>query len=358
MSAYPALEVMEMVNRSGVAIFFALAFALGCASPSLGPSKRAPMQLAPAPEAGALDQAADPFPNWPIDPAVALDLLRHGDAEIRSIKAAGGGTTGAEQHEVFYSARNIQFKVKWKSMPVLRLDGFNNSPRKEIAAFAIQRLFLDPEDYVAPSATMRCYPLASYRETHPLASATLDEIDCVLGVASVWVFDVTLPEKAYDEQRFVSDRAYATFMSNLNVFTYILDHRDGREGNFLIAKDASRPQTFSIDNGIAFGPLFFNYFVPNWNKLRVAAVRASTIDRLREIERKDLDYLLVVDQLQVNDQRMLAPVPSGAVMDSNDGATFKDGVVQFGLTTREIDGVYKRIRKLVGAVDSGRIPVF
>jgi hypothetical protein len=316
------------------------------------------MRLTPAAESGPLDQAADPFPNWPIDPAVALDLLRHGEAEIRSVKAAGGGTTGAERHEVFYPARNIQFKVKWKAMPALRLDGFNNSPRKEIAAFAIQRLFLDPEDYVAPSATMRCYPLVPYRETHAMAAATLDEIDCVLGVASVWVFDVTLPETAYDEQRFLIDRNYAMFMSNLNVFTYILDHRDGREGNFLIAKDAKRPQTFSIDNGIAFSPLFYNYFVPNWNKLRIAAVQASTIDRLRTIERNDLDFLLVVDQLQVDDRRMLMPVPSGPVMNPTDGATYQDGVVQFGLTTREIDSVYKRIRTLIGAVDSGRVPVF
>ena len=347
-----------MIRGSSVAMLLALAFALGCASPSLGPAKRPPLRLAPAAAPGPLDQAANPFPNWPTDPAVALDLLRNGEAEIRSVKAAGGGTTGAERHEVFYPERNIQFKVKWKAMPVLRLDGFNNSPRKEIAAFAIQRLFLDPEDYVAPSATMRCYPLAPYRETHPMASATLDEIDCALGVASVWVFDVTVPDVVYDEQRFLTDRGYATFMSNLNVFSYVLDHRDGRDGNFLLAKDPNRPQTFSVDNGIAFGPLFFNYFVPNWNKLRVAAVRASTIDRLRTVERKDLDFLLVVDQLQVNDQRMLEPVPSGPVMDPNDGATYQDGVVQFGLTTREIDGVYKRIRKLIGAVDGGRIPVF
>jgi hypothetical protein len=347
-----------MVKGSSVAVSFVLALALGCATPSLGPAKRAPMGLSPAAESGVLDQAADPFPNWPTDPAIALDLLRHGDAEIRSVKAAGGGTTGAERHEVFYPARNIQFKVKWKAMPALRLDGFNNSPRKEIAAFAIQRLFLDPEDYVAPSATMRCYPIGPYRETHPMASATLDEIDCALGVASVWVFDVTIPDEVYDEQRFLSDRKYAMFMSNLNVFTYILDHRDGRDGNFLLAKDTSRPQTFSIDNGIAFGPLFYNYFVKNWNKLRVAAVRASTIERLRTVERKDLDFLAVVDQLQVDDDRMLEPVPSGPAMDPNDGATYRDGVVQFGLTTREIDGVYKRIGKLIKGVDSGRIPVF
>lgn len=347
-----------MVRDSRVAILLTLVFALGCTSPSLGPAKRPPTRFAPERETPPLDQAADPFPNWPLDPAVALDLLRHGEAEIRSVKAAGGGTTGAERHEVFYPERNIQFKVKWKAMPTLRLDGFNNSPRKEIAAFVIQRLFLDPEDYVAPSATMRCYPIESYRETHPLATPTLAEIDCVLGVASVWVFDVTLPEVVYDQERFLTDRDYAKFMSNLNVFTYILDHRDGREGNFLIAQDPSRPQTFSIDNGIAFNPLVFNYFVPNWNKLRVAAVRASTLDRLRAIERKDLDFLLVVDQLQVDDHRMLAPVAPGTVMDPNDGATYQDGVLQFGLTKREIDGVYKRIRKLIDGVDSGRVPVF
>lgn len=347
-----------MVGGSRIALLLSLTLALGCALPSLGPRTRPPMRIAPAAKPGPLDQAANPYPNWPLEPAPAYQLLRHGEAEIRSVKAAGGGTTGAERHEVFYPEKNIQFKVKWKAMPVLRLDGFNNSPRKEIAAFAIQRLFLDPEDYVAPSATMRCYPIGPYRETHPMASATLDEIDCALGVASVWVFDVTIPPTVYDEERFLAEREYATFMSNLNVFTYLLDHRDGREGNFLLAQDAARPQTFSIDNGIAFGPLFYNYFVPNWNKLRVAAVRASTIDRLRTVKREDLDFLLVVDQLEVNEQRMLVPVGPGPVMDPNDGATYENGVLQFGLTKREIDGVYKRMQKLIGAVDSGRVPTF
>ena len=125
---------------------------------------------------------------------------------------------------------------------------------------------------------------------------------------------------------------------------YLVDHRDGREGNFLVAEDDSRRQVFSIDNGIAFGPFFYNYFVKNWTKLRVAAVRQSSVDRLRAVQRSDLDFLAVVDQMQLDDQGLLQPVATTAPMQAGDGATWQDGVLQIGLTTREIDGIYDRIR--------------
>jgi len=115
---------------------------------------------------------------------------------------------------------------------------------------------------------------------------------------------------------------------------------------------------FAIDNGISFGPLVFNYFVPNWTHLRVAAVRTETIERLRGLSREDLDFLLVVSQLEVDENGMFHNVEPGPPIDPDGGANARDGVVQFGLKRKEIDAVYARIQKLVAAVDAGEVPGF
>jgi hypothetical protein len=147
-------------------------------------------------------------------------------------------------------------------------------------------------------------------------------------------------------------------MSNFNLLTHLIDHRDGRSGNFLVSKDDSRRQVFAVDNGISFGSWVFNYFVPNWTKLRVPAVRRESIERLRQVRREDLDFLAVVEQLEVDEEGMLRPVPPAAPFDPDTGARLRAGAVQFGLTTCEIDDVYERIEALVEAVDEGRVPVF
>jgi hypothetical protein len=341
-----------MIKLQRAAALSSIAFLLACSS-SLGPRDRSPVRFrepAPPPMSGA-------YPNWPMPPDEAAELLTHAVLERREVEDAGGGTTGAEKHGVYFPAADVAFDVKWKEFPG-RLDGFNNSPRKEIAAYAIQRILLDPEDYVAPAAAIRCAPIEQYRALNPTASPTVDGTQCVLGVISIWVFGVTVPEELYDEGRFCSDPQYAYYMSNLNLFTYLVDHRDGRDGNFLVSEDDSRRQVFSVDNGIAFGPWVFNYFVPNWTHLRVAAVRAESIERLRAVRREDLEFLQVVAQLEANEAGILRSVPPGTSFDPNEGASERDGSVQFGLTTAEIDAVYRRIRELIEAVDAGRVPVF
>jgi hypothetical protein len=234
----------------------------------------------------------------------------------------------------------------------------NNSPRKELAAYAIQRVFLTPEDYVVPAAVVRCALIETYRERHRSASPTIKGTKCVLGILSVWITNVTVPDVLYDEERFLTDSQYAYYMSNFNLLTYLIDHRDGRDGNILVSKDDEHRRVFAVDNGISFGPWVFNYFVPNWTNLRVAAVRKESIDRLREVRRKDLDFLAVVAQLEVDEDGVLKPAPHGGPFDPGDGARARAGSVQFGLTTSEIDDVYARIEALIEAVDAGRVPVF
>ena len=125
-----------------------------------------------------------------------------------------------------------------------------------------------------------------------------------------------------------------------------------------MSKDDARRQVFAIDNGITFDPFWYNYFVPNWNLLRVAALRHESIDRLRSLRAEDLNVLLVVEQLEHDGNGMFHPVPPGPPIDPEEGTSFEDGVIQFGLTDDEVEDVWERIEDLLEDVDKGNVPLF
>lgn len=300
------------------------------------------------------------FPNWPIPPATtetAEHLFAACGYNLKSVEGAGGGTTGAEKVVLDCPKMGGDIPLKSKRAPG-SLDGVNNAPRKELAAWAIQRIFLDPEDYVVPTTFASCIPLQDWLAHHGSGSPTIKGTRCVLVVNALWLKDVTLPDPLYDEARFLRDSVYAYYMSNFNILAYLVGHRDGRQGNFLASKDDARRQVFAIDNGSTFNPLGYNYFVPNWDKIRVAAVRRETVDRLRRLERDDLDFLEVVDQLELGEDGMLRPVEPTASIDDDEGALYRDGVLQFGLTEDEIDKVWDRIEDLIESVDDEDLPIF
>jgi hypothetical protein len=341
-----------------LAVVSALACALACSffSP---PGPHHPVSFTQVPD----PHGAERFPNWSVPPAVSQkdlmmgERLAHGAKLVRA-KGAGAGTTGAEQHVFYVPELGREVALKAKPVPA-GLDGINNSPRKELAAYRIQHLFLDPEDYVVPTTFAFCIPMKTWREEHGgKGEPNVAGLDCELSVLALWLQDVTVPDRVYDEDRFLTDPSYAYYLSNFNVFTYVIDHRDGRRGNFLVSKDDAHRHVFAIDNGSTFNPLGYNYFVPNWNVIRVAAVRRETIDRLRRLSRADLDFLLVVAQLHVDEHGIAHQVHSGPSLDDDEGALRRGDTIQFGLTRHEIDGVWQRIQRLIRDVDEGRLPVF
>jgi hypothetical protein len=337
-----------VVHRSLLLCLVALAAA--CASP-VGP--REPVQF----ESATRPAGSSSFPNWAEPPDVAMEKMAAAPPVVRSVVPTATGTSGAEKVGVLLA--DLPYKVKQKRVPP-DLDGINNAPRKELAAYAIQRLFLDPEDYVVPATTVRCIPLDLWEANHgSSAEPTIAGTRCVLSVVALWLTDVTLPDVLFDRERFLGEPSYAYYMSNLNVFTYLVEHQDGREGNFLVSSD-DRRQVFAIDNGVSFGQPwpFYNWFVPNWNVLRVPAVRKDSIERLRGLERKDLAFLLVVAQLEPDADGILQLSEPGPPDDADTGATVQGTTVQFGLTADEIDDVWDRIEELIEEVDEGDLPVF
>ncbi len=305
----------------------------------------------------------DAFPNWYHPPIVALEQLQEFDRaswEVRSEEGAGGGTTGAEKVDAYVPEFDQDLKLKVKRMPG-RLDGWNNSPRKEMAAYRIQELFLEPVDFVVPTTAPRCPTLAEWERHHGSASPTVEGTRCVLVTVAFWMKDVELPDPLYDEERFASDARYAYHLANFNVLTHLVDHHDNRRGNFLVSANDADRRVFAIDNGTTFGAWFFNWFYPPsfaWRNIRVPALPRPTVQRLRELRREDLDRLTVAVQLEADEAGVLRIAAPGAPIDPAKGVRVRGTTVQFGLTEDEIDVVWERIQGLLAQVDEGRLGVF
>ena len=244
--------------------------------------------------------------------------------------------------------------AKWKAAG-LGLDGVNNSPRKEIAAYLVQKLVVDPEAYVVPPSVARCVPTSDFPDPKGHKITRLSGAQCELGVFSVWLQNVTLPDVLFDSERFARDPVYARHMATFNLVTYLLYHQDGRRGNFLVSKNDADRRVFAIDNGVAFSGVFYNWFVPNWKAIRVPALPPEGVERLRRIGKGDLDHLAVVAQLERGEDGIFRSVPHTAPIDEDDGARVEGGVVQFGLTDDEIEDLYERIEELLEDVDEGEI---
>jgi hypothetical protein len=329
--------------------------------PACGPRvkvKHQPVQFSQAPS----PHGEELFPNWPISPEVAEGKLYRmavaRELKIEEIKGTAAGTTGAAKERIYFPGLEKEITFKWKKAITGRLDDFNNSPRRELAAYQIQRLFLEPEDWVVPTSFMVCVPREMYEKNHGFTVASVEGTNCVLGLASIWLNNLTVPEPLYEEARFLNEPNYAYFLSNLNILTYVIDHRDAKKSNFLVSKDEARPQAFAIDNGTSFGVWPYDFLVQNWNVIIVPALRKETIDRLRELQREDLDFLGVVVQFEKDENLILQPVVAGENLNPHKGVRIKEGTVQLGLTQSEIDDVWQRITSLLADVDAGNIPVF
>jgi len=331
-------------------------FFAGCAS--RGKVEEGQIQFKKAPSPSVKGQ----FPNWQLPPQELETTIYKrevaGKLQTGEVKRTAKGTTGALYVVDYDEVSGKELKWKFKKVVPGRVDSFNTSPRKELAAYEVQKLFLEPEDYVVPTCLAACVPRERYMKAAGYAAASLEGTDCILGLGSTWMVDVTIPDKLYDESRFLKDPTYAYYMSNFNILTYLIQHRDARVGQFLVSKDDKRRQVFSIDNGISFGFWPYNFFITQWDEIHLPALRKDSIERLRKVKRQDLDFLDVIVQLQKDENGILQPVPVGRNLDPTEGAKYKDGTVQFGLSTSEIDDLWERIQTLIAEVDSGKIQVF
>lgn len=236
-------------------------------------------------------------------------------------------------------------------------DAFNNQPRYELAAYRLQKLFLDPDHYVVPPTALRPLPLSMLKPHAPQATPTFPGSSEVVSVLQYWLQNVAGPDRTYDPARFAADPAYARHAADLNALTYLIRHGDSNAGNILVSTDAANPRLYVVDSGVAFQSPVSNRGT-YWREVRVPALAAATVARLREIGLDDLKRELAVVAQWERRGDTLEPVPLTESKGYNQGVRLRGSVVQMGLTNREIVEVDKRRRRLLEMVDSGKVSTF
>ena len=256
-----------------------LAIAVGCATMGRSP----PPEVTP-PAVLCLDPSLEDD-DFCLPSERAEAMLETSRLEILSVETAPSGFSRPKKIYLRVpSGRQgepIVFASKWKPAP-RGGEGFNNSPRKEMAAYEFQKLFLDTDEYVVPPTVIFCIPVAQHSAEIADEPPTFPGTECVFGLAAYWLENVTV-EKARDLDRFERDEAYRASLAKLNLVTHLIDQRDSREANFLRSTDPDRPRVFSVDNGLAFGgfknPFAVMGFIPTG--------RRSTYRRCREVKSTD-----------------------------------------------------------------------
>jgi hypothetical protein len=266
---------------------------------------------------------------------------------------APGDRTSRAAHEY---ADGSTLVVKWALAPSAGAT-FNNEPRYEVAAYELQKLFLEEDEYAVPPTVMRAFPLDFVRQHVPDATATFREAPAsVLVCLQYWLLAVT-PDKFWDSQRARNDSVYARYVANFNILTHIIRHNDANVGNFLISQSDEKPRVFSVDNGVAFSSPESNRG-HEWRDMQVRRLPHATIERLRGITREQLTQKLgVLIEFEVRDGE-LVQVPPGQNMSPGRGVRRSSQRIQLGLTETEIRAVERRIQNLVRQADGRRFEIF
>jgi len=233
-------------------------------------------------------------------------------------------------------------------------EDFNNRPSYDLAAYELQKLFLEPAEYVVPPTALRFIPLAELLPYAAAAQPTFRGSDEVMVVLQYWLQEVKLVADLYDPALFAVDPGYARHLGQLNVLTWLIEHGDSNLGNFLISKAEQAPRVFSVDNGVAFA---YNESDRDhaWQDVRVPRLPADTVARLRAITPAQLqEQLGVLAQWRLDGGRWLA-VDASANLNKRNGVRRAGDVVQVGLREVEIEQVGRRLKRLLERIDKGEI---
>jgi hypothetical protein len=251
----------------------------------------------------------------------------------------------------------VVFRAKWR--PYSTRDGFND-PLRELAAHAIQKLFLDPHEYVVPPAAGHCFPLAFYQLTvDENAKPTFPTVPCVYGILSYWLEDaqsledaqerglLTSDERVFDPARFRKDEAYNRTVAHLNMLTYLIRHADSHPDQFLVAGSSRDIRVYSIDNSVSFGPFENPGVIENWSKVLVPAFPRETLARLEELGKTGFDRLATIEQYAIENGQLVPDSPIVRVKPRREAVRWIGRKLQVGLTRSEINGVRRRLRNLL-----------
>jgi hypothetical protein len=265
-------------------------------------------------------------------------------------------------------------KAKWRTQAS---ESLFNTPARELAAYRVQALLLEPTDYVIPPVATHCFPIAEYRANVVRDSAPFEGTRCVLGFLTYWMSEtVTLPEARraglwpmppdgvddddpllYSRTRFAEDSIYRRSIAILNLVTHVVQNRDAHAGQFVLYTDPWH--AFLIDNSIAFTAIRNprTLFTQDLSTMQVPSIPEDVATRIRALSRRDVERLLVIEEYAITDGRLVEVEP-GAPFDSWFHLRRSGDRMQIGLTRADVSGLWDRIAALQRELATGRLRTF
>jgi hypothetical protein len=288
-----------------------------------------------------------------------IDQLFAGDLRILGMDDTPGGLQGAKilTLEGRLGARSVTFRARWRAQSSADLI---NEPRKELAAYAVQKLFLADHELVVPPTAAYCFPLAEYRRFAPDQKASFSNVDCVFGFVTYWLEGVKTVSSAreegwlraqgeslWDPQLFERDATYRASVSNCNLLMHLINHGDAHAEQMLLEQTPHGLRAYVVDNSVAFLSIKNPMLIlrEDWSNLQVPSLPPPAIARLQTVTERDLSRLGTIQELELQGRRLLAKEPSGEEA-ASDGSemSWHDGRLRIGLTKGEIALVAARIR--------------
>jgi len=293
-----------------------------------------------------------------------VEELLSGPAEILGMCDTPSGMQGAKVLTLRARGRwgESVLRAKWRPQST---EDLINEPRKELAAYAVQKLFLDESALAVPPTVARCFPGAEYRRFDPSAKASLQGVDCVLGFLSYWLEGARTVSSArrtgllgpgsgiWDAQRFDRDASYRESVSNGNLLTYLIDHGDAHEEQFVLQPAPRGLRAFVVDNSIAFRSIKNPMLLlrQDWSNIQVPTLPAKAIARLQRLTDVDFARLGNISELALVDGKLVVAHPSAPLVSDGTTMTWTGSRLRIGLTQGEIELVRSRTWELLRRPD-------
>lgn len=353
------------MRRSSTSILLLTALVLGCGAAD-EPGRPPPRPAAPLTLPKVLC-AAGSRPARACRPADEVERwLASPDLEILGAAGTPSGIQGARVLTLRYPGPPaVVFRAKWRAQSTWTR---KNDPRRELVAYAIQKLYLAPHEYVVPPTAAHCFPLAMYRmRVWPSARASFRDVSCVLGFLSYWLEDVEglkgareqgwfrSHDDALDDDLFEDNPHYRASVANMNLLTYLIDHADTHSAQFVIRRDPQAPAVYSVDNSMAFGVKRNTRVRVDWARIQVPALSRRATERLRQAS---IDGLSSIAELELRPGGRLVPVTPAPRHAEPAGIRWIGGRLVVGMTVDELDMLRERLTELLLAIDRGELKLF
>jgi hypothetical protein len=291
------------------------------------------------------------------------------EGELIGVADTPSGMQGAKllTLEAEVKGRDVVLRAKWRPQSSADLI---NEPRKELAAYALQKLFLKDEELVAPPTVARCFPLEDYRKLVPDARATYPEVECALGFVSYWLEGVKTVGTArkeemlgegsgiWDARLFERDQTYRASVGSANLLTYLINHGDAHEEQFVLERAPRGLRAFVVDNSIAFRSIKNPMLLlrQDWSSIQVPRLGKHQVERLRALTDRDYAHLATVAVLEKRDDDELISLRTWKDEPSDGSAmTWNGRQLRIGLTPGEIELVRGRVGDLLRRSDLAKL---